>query len=180
MSIKILAVAAGLIVSTVVSAASLQTVVNVLAIPDGHKLSPNASWDAVAKIPGIKWRDTEPTPRARDYIRSGAMQLKGLGGTSITWSGLPDAAIGADLRTAVRVSPDKYADMLKAQLPAVTRLRLVQGPCNNDPIARHSAVYEVAIPDRRPLFVRINTRPGDNNGNTTIQVSPDRESSWMC
>ena len=164
------------------SAATLQALLTVLAPAAGtdpFATNPQAEWNLIAKIPDIKWRDPEPRPRGRDYIRAGSVPIKGLGTTSIIWEGLPDAALSADLLTATRLSPDKYNGMLKEQFSGNVKLRLVRGGCKVQVLA-NSAVYEVAIPGKRPLFLHVNTVENWNNGNTTIQVSAHDESRWAC
>jgi hypothetical protein len=164
------------------SAATLETLLTALAPAAGAdplKAVAGAKWSQIAKIPDIKWRDSAPRPRGRDYIRAGSVPINGLGTTSIVWEGLPDAALGADLLTATRLSPDKYDGMLKEQFSSNVKLRLVRGGCTVQVLA-NSAVYEAAIPGKQPLFLHVNTVPNWNNGNTTIQVSVHDESRWAC
>jgi hypothetical protein len=163
-------------------AATLETLATVLAIPADKspmEASPSAQWSSIGKISDIKWRDREPRPRGRDYIRAGSVPLQGLGTTSITWEGNSDAAFTADLRTGTRLSPDKYAGMLKEQFSSNVKLRAVRGGCKDQQQA-NSAIYEATIPGKRPVFFLVNTVPNWNNGNSTIQVSANNEPSWSC
>jgi hypothetical protein len=163
-------------------AATLETLATVLAVPADKSpmdASPSAQWSSIGKMSDIKWRDREPRQRGRDYARSGAVPLQGLGTTSITWEGNSDAAFTADLRTGTRLSPDKYARMLKQQFSSSVTLRAVRGGCKNQQQA-NSAIYEAVIPGKRPVFFLVNTVPNWNDGNTTIQVSANNEPSWAC
>jgi len=142
-------------------AATLETLASVLAIPADKgvmELSPNAQWSSIGRMADIKWRDREPRPRGRDFIRSGSMTLQGLGTTSITWEGTSDAAFTADLRTGARLSPDKYWSMLQEQFSNNVKLRAVRGGCKNQQLA-NSAIYEAAIPVKRPVFFLVDTVP---------------------
>ena len=132
-----------------------------------------------AKISDIKWRDREPRPRGRDYIRAGSVQVKGLGTTSVTWEGNSEAAFTADVRTGTRLSSDKYLGVLKDQFSSGVKLRTVRGECK-DQLQANSAIYEATSPGKGPLFFRFNTVPNWNDGNTTIQISAHNEPSWAC
>jgi hypothetical protein len=139
--------------------------------------SPDAKWELIAKLPYIKWRDREVRLAGREYIRAGTVPLKGLGVTSVVWRGLPHAAITADVRTGTRLSPDKYEGVLKEHFLSNVKLRSVRGGCKDE---ANSAIYEVTIPGKQPIYLRLNAVPNWNDGNTTIQVSSHNESSWAC
>jgi hypothetical protein len=162
------------------SSTTLETIVNVLAIPAGAQQSPNASWTAIAKLPGIEWRDRNLRQRGREAVRSGQVMLAGLGSTAITWAGMPDAAFAADVRTGTRVASGGYLGMLKAQFSPTAKLRVVRGGCK-DAVFAQSAVFELVLPGKQPAYLLLDTKASWNAGNTTIQVSPVNESSrWAC
>jgi hypothetical protein len=171
-----------LLAPAVASAATLEALLTALAPAAGtdpFASNPQAEWNLIARLPDIKWRDPEPRPRGRDVVRAGSVPIQGLGTTSIIWEGLPDTALSADLLTGARLSPDKYKGMLEQQFSGNVRLRLVRAGCKG-PSQANSAVYEAAIPGKRPLFLHLNTVANWNNGNTTIQVSAHDESRWVC
>jgi len=166
----------------VTHAATLETLGTVLLVPAGAdpmQPSPSQQWSSIGKIPEIKWRDREPTPRGQGYLWLGWVPLKGLGVTSIGYDGHSNAAFTADLRTKTRLSPDKYAGMLKEQFSSNVKLRLIRGGCKGQ-FGTNSAIYEAVIPGKRPLFLLLDTDPSNNGGNTTIQLSGHQENRWAC
>lgn len=182
MKLKMSLLLAALLAPTVSHAATLELIVNVLAVPVGAQESPSAKWSAIAKLPEFKWRDRTLQTRGGQgaTIRSGQVALTSLGSTAVTWEGLPDAALAADVRTGSRVSPDQYLGMLKSQFSPAAKVRAVRGGCK-DPVFAQSAVYEVALPGKQPAYLRVDTKASWNNGNTTIQVSSfDEGSRWAC
>ncbi len=117
--------------------------------------------------------------RGRDYVRSGSLPVGRLGTASITWAGLPDVALTADVRTEVHLSPPGYEESLKGQFSAAAKLRRIRGGCKLAPLT-HSAVFEVTLPGKQPMYVHVNTDPAWNGGKTTVQVSAVEEGAWSC
>ena len=167
--------------------ATLETIISGLAYPIGAPMDadvPSAKWAAIAKFPGIKWRDRNVQVQDRMgvyYTRSGSVAIAGLGNTLIIWSGrLPDYAHDAIVWTRVRLLPDQYLGMLKSQLSPAAKVRTVRGGCKEPPYVQ-SAVFEVAVPGKQPAYLLINTMPNRNDGKTSIQVSPvDESGQWAC
>lgn len=168
----LLVLVAALLTPAAAFAATLETVVNVLASPVGAPEDadvPSAKWAAIAKFPDIKWRDRAvqgPHGKGK-YSRSGSIALTGLGNTSITWSGHPDSALEAYLQTGSRLTPDQYLGMLKSQFSPATKVRTVRAGCTVNPTL---AEFEVTLPGKRPAYLHINTIPISNDRKTTISI----------
>jgi hypothetical protein len=160
-------------------ATTLESIASPLAVLAGQIESPRATWSALAKAPGIRWRDADVRTRGQGYARSGSVTLDRLGKADITWEGTTNGALTADVRTGVRLKPADYGAAIKSQFPTDVRWRKVRDGCRDD-VYRQSAVYEVTLQGRAPLYLLVNTQASWNGGNTTVQISPDLESRWAC
>ena len=160
---------------------TLQDVVETIAPAAGDKdYKPN--WTSMEKIPGIKIRQSRDaliqTPRS--YRRGGQVVLEHLGSTSVTWDGSSDGAFTADVQTAVPLRPDRYAEALRQQFVPSAKLKQTRGGCPASEFNRDSAVFQLDLPNRKPMFLYVGTTRSNNKGNTTIQVSSEVENWWAC
>ena len=160
-------------------ATALESIASVLAVLPGQMESPKATWAALAKAPGIRWRDADVRTRGQGYARSGSVNLDRLGKADITWEATSTGALTADVRTAIRLKPADYGPALMSQFPTEAKWRKVRDGCRYN-VNRQSAVYEVTLQGRAPLYLLVNTQSAWNGGNTTVQISPDLESRWAC
>jgi hypothetical protein len=183
LSIAFLLVA--LLAPAAASSATLEAVVNVLAFPVGtperDAYAPGTEWAAIARFPGIKWRDRGLQEGYRgESARSGSIELTGLGRTSISWVGTTDRAFTAGLQTSVRLSPDQYAPIVRANFSPAAKVRSVRAGCKT-PAMTLSAVFEVTLPGKQPAYVFINTSDY-NNDKTRLEIFPydQTEGRWSC
>jgi hypothetical protein len=160
---------------------TLEDVVNTIAQASDQKEA-KVDWTSMERIPGLKMRQAKDalieTPKG--YRRGGQVALEGLGSTSVTWQGSIEGAYTVDVRTGARIQKDQYGAALKQQFSAAARLKQIRGGCKGNDWDRDSAIFQLNLPNRKPMFLLVNTTSSDNNGNTTIQVAPEVENWWAC
>lgn len=154
----------------------LEDIAAVLALPVGDN-NAKIDWKAMEKLPGIRMGKDGDTERYS--YRDSTLMLDSLGKADVTWTGISDFVVAAIVNTGKKVPPTQYTSMLQGQFSAA-RLKQLRGGCRGAAFGKDSAIYEVNLPQRQPLYLHLNSEPRERSGNTSIVVSQENSPRWAC
>lgn len=172
---------------TSIFAATLETLVNALALPADATYSAN-DWSSTNAIPGARWshkglRETRVSP----FTRNGQIKLERLGNATIQFSGVRtmifqlDVIIGeADGKIFEK---EEFAGILKSQFSKNALIKMLRAGCKDEGGISGSAVYEVTLPQKKPVYVFVSTDSGGNSPDSrssSFQFTLEPEDRWKC
>lgn len=168
-------------------AATLETVVNALALPASATYSAN-DWPSTNAIAGIRWshKGLRETPDA-SFGRSGKLKLQGLGNSRVSFSGARTMIFQLDVDVHEGegnvFEKEAFTSVLKSQFSNLTAIKPIRGGCKNDGEMSGSAVYQVTPPKNKPVYVMVSTDAGGNSPDSrtsSFQFSLENEDRWRC
>lgn len=183
----ILLVAGSLIFSVAVNAATLETIVKTLAIPANANFSAN-DWTATNAIPGVKWahkglRETPVSP----FTKSGSIKLEHLPVATIFFTGartvILDVSVIIGGNDQAVIEKSEFTKALRGQFSPTTKIRQLRGGCKSEDGIAGTAVYEIVVENKKPVFVQVEVDAGGNSPNsrtTGFQFVLEPEKSWVC
>ena len=170
-----------------VSAATLEGVVAALALPSNADYSAN-DWPSTNKIIGVKWnhKGLRETPAA-PFTRSGKIKLQHLGNASVFFSGARTMVVELNVDVSEGdgniFEKSDFTSVLKSQFSKPTIIKLIRKECSDEDGISGSAVYEVTLPSKKPLYTMISTDSGGSSPNSrtsSFQFSLNNEDRWSC
>lgn len=179
-------IALGLLPATLY-AATLETAVNALALPAGASYSAN-DWSSTDSISGIRWKHKglRETP-ASDFTRLGQMKLEHLGNATVFYSGARSMITQLEVTLSEAdgkiFEKERFNHVLKAQFGKTTTIKPLRGVCPDEDGISGSAVFEVVLPQKKPVYVMVSTDGGGNAPNSRtsgFQFSLEAEERWKC
>lgn len=168
-------------------AATLETVVNALALPASATYSAN-DWPSTNAIAGIKWshKGLRETPVA-PFTRLGQIKIEHLGNTGIFFSGVRTMVLQLDVIIGEAdgnvFEKEQFTSVLKSQFNKKTVIKNLRAGCGDEGAISGSAVYEIVLPQRKPVYVLISTDSGGNDPGSrsaSFQFMLEPESRWNC
>ena len=169
------------------SATTLEAVVSAFVLPANATYSAN-DWSATNAIPGVKWQHQglKETP-VSPFTRSGSVSLDNLPAATVFFSGARTMVMQLDMFVGGNGAPavDKrlFAQMLRSQFRSGTRFQELQGGCKDEGAMWGSAVYGIAIPGKKPVYLRIDTDAGTGAPGsqvTSLQFQHEPLEAWRC
>jgi hypothetical protein len=154
----------------------LEDIAAVLALPVGDN-NAKIDWKAMEKLPGIRMGRTGDTERYS--YRDSTLMLDSLGMADVKWTGISDFVVVAIVNTGKKIPPTQYTSMLQGQFSTAGPKQL-RGGCSGAAFGKDSAIYEVNLPQRQPLYLRLDSEPRERSGNLTIVVSQENSPRWAC
>ena len=145
---------------------TLEQIVAPFALPAGSP-DKEPDWKSADEAVGVRWEDKAPfNNHSVEYIRNGTTNLLRHGkahvwfaGSKTTFSGINIMMNGA----GEIFEWDEYSKVLHAQFGPKTTIRLLRGKCKEeDSFAHYSALYEVTLDAKKPIYVWLET---DESGN---------------
>lgn len=172
---------------TSIFAATLETVVNALALPASATHSAN-DWATTNAIPGVRWshkglRETPVSP----FTRLGQIKLERLGNARVFFSGARTMVFQLDVNIGeedgVIFEKEQFANIVKSQFNTNTLIKKVRGGCKDEGAVSGSSVYEVTLPQKKPVYVLVSIDSGGstpNSRSSNFQFTLEPEDRWKC
>jgi hypothetical protein len=183
----ILCIAGSLIFSVAVNAATIETVVKTLAIPANASYSAN-DWSAVNAIPGVKWahKGLKETP-VSPFTKLGSIKLDKLPIATLFFTGARtmvfDASVVIGGNDQDVIEKNDFTKVLRGQFSPTTKIRQLRGGCKSENGIAGTAVYEIVVENKKPVYVQVEVDAGGNSPNsrtTGFQFVLEPEKSWAC
>lgn len=178
-----LAFLAALLLSTTCSATTLESILEPFPVPAAADYTAN-EWSLLNKIKGVKWKKKEG-PSGANW---GEASLDKLGPAMVSAQGARtmvfEFSVSISEGKGRIFEQEQFDDVLRAQFSSDTRIRKVRGICAEDAgRISGSAVYEVTLKDKKPIFAFVSTDAGGNAPNSRtsgFDFSVQNEARWKC
>lgn len=180
-------IALGICLPLFAVAATLETVVAPFALPVNATYSAN-DWNSTDGIAGIQWQHKGlKETRLSPFTRLGYLKLDKLAKASVFYSGARTMITQLDVSVSgdddKMVEKENFLKALRAQFGSTTKIKQLRGGCKDDGAMSGSAVYEVTLPAKKPVFLMMSVDSGGNSPDsrtTSFQFSHESETSWAC
>jgi len=168
-------------------AATLETAVNALALPASAPYTAN-NWSSIDAIAGVRWykKGLQETPNG-SFSRFGQIRLERLGKADIFFSGartmVSQLDIGISEASGKIFEKEQFTSILKSQFNKNAVIKTLREGCKDEGILSGSAVYEITLPQKKPVYVLVSTDSGGNSPNSrssSFQFTLRYESRWQC
>jgi hypothetical protein len=171
---------AGCMVAGNVAAAMLGDVALVVA-PAMSAAARPAGVESVRMINGVTWRDTQQAT-SQAFTIEGRGALDGLGRSEVQFSGSQQRVEEADVAVTPPLERRGISHRLRGQFPANTLIEQVSGVCAVEGSLNGMRVYRVTLPQRRPIFMRVQWRQGRGAEAAATQFSfaAEHKPGWDC
>lgn len=138
--------------------------------------------DSVRMINGVAWRDTQQQASSQAFTIEGRGALDGLGRSEVQFSGSQRRVLEADVAVMPPLDRRGIAHRLRAQFPVNTLIEQVSSVCAAEGSLSGMRVYRVTLPQRLPIFMRVQWRQGRGAEQPATQFSfaPEHKSGWDC
>lgn len=161
---------------------TLETLASALSIPNNAPYSANGM-EVMDDVKGIKWEDKDVVyikggtgsadPTA--FNRSGIITLEHLGKVEFVISGnngrfLEFSIYLNEYDGHKLLKKDKFTSIISAQFRKTATIKNIRGGCPSDGAISGSAVYEVTLPNKKPIFIEILIDVGGNAPNSGMSV----------
>lgn len=166
---------------------TLESMVNAFALPVGASYSANA-WDVTDSIPGIQWehKGLRETPSA-PFSRRGHVKLDKLAVVTVFFAGVrtmvSEMNISITNNDEAVIDKSDFLKVLNAKLGASGQIRQLRGGCKSDGQVSGSAVYEITMRGKKPVYLLMATDSGGsapNSRSTTLQFELEPQRRWAC
>lgn len=168
-------------------AATLETLVSALALPASANYSAN-DWSSINAISGVRWshKGLRQTP-VSSFTRLGQIKLERLGNVGVFFSGERTMVFQLDI-TVGEVDgnvfeKEQFTSVLRSQFNKGSAIKNLHGGCRDEGEVSGSAVYEVTLPTKKPVYVLVTTDSGGNSPNSRtsgFQFMLELEDRWKC
>jgi hypothetical protein len=141
-----------------------------------------AAVDSVRTISGVAWRDTQRQAASQAFTIEGRGALDGLGRSEVQLSGEQQRVLEAEVAVIPPLERRGIAHRLRAQFPANTLIEQVSSVCAAEGSLNGMRVYRVTLPQRRPIYMRVQWRQGRAAEQAATQFSFAHEAKpgWEC
>ena len=137
--------------------------------------------DTVRMINGVSWRDTQQHATSQAFTIEGRGALDGLGRGEVQFSGSQQRVLEADVAVTPPLERRGIAHRLRAQFPVNTLIEQVSSVCGADGSLNGMRVYRVTLPQRRPIFMRVQWRQARGEQPATqFTFAAEHKSGWDC
>lgn len=167
----------GLTISVPSQAATLEQIVQIVALP-AQATAAAPGWPNLDRL-GIKWHKASPQHGPAGYAKFGTVKLDGLGKTDVTFSGSRAELSTASLSPSEAIDKEKFGTTLKRLLPAA-QIKQVRAGCKDDGVLGGTAVYQVALPCKRPAFVMFSNGVSKMGMYTGVDIAAQLTKDWNC
>jgi hypothetical protein len=180
-------IAAAFVLPTLSFAATLENVVSAFALPANAGYSFN-DWDATNAIAGVRWqhKGLKETP-VSPFSRMGNVKLDGLSVATVFFTGARTMVMQLTVIVGGNddhvIEKEDFNKALRAQFGSSSKIKQLRGGCKNDGAISGSAVYEITLPAKKPVYLLLDTDAGGNSPNsrsTTFQFLMEPEDRWKC
>ncbi len=177
------ALLSALFLSTTCNAATLESILEPFPVPATEDYTAN-EWPMLNKIKGVKWKKKEG-PSGANW---GETRLDKLGPAMVSAQGARtmvfEFSVSISEGQGKIFEQEQFDDVLRAQFSPDTKIRKLRGVCAED-VGRlsGSAVYEVTLKDKKPVFAFVSTDAGGNSPNSRtsgFDFSVQNEARWKC
>ncbi|MES2010562.1 MAG: hypothetical protein V4468_16940 [Pseudomonadota bacterium] len=168
-------------------APTLASIVNAFAIPAGANYSAN-TWDITDSIPGVQWehKGLRETPRV-PFSRLGHVKLDKLAVVTVFFGGVramvSEMNVSITNNDAAVIEKSDFLKLLHAQFGASSHIRQLRGGCKNEGQISGSAVYEITLRGKKPVYLLMETDSSGsapNSRSTTLQFELEPQRRWVC
>ena len=141
-----------------------------------------AAADSVRTISGVAWRDMQRQASSQAFTIEGRGALEALGRSEVQLSGEQQRVLEAEVAVMPPLERKGIAHRLKAQFPINTLIEQVSGVCGVEGSLNGMRVYRVTLPQRRPIYMRVQWRQGRGAEQAATQFSFAHENKpgWDC
>jgi hypothetical protein len=167
-------------------AATLERVVGSFALPANANYSAN-DWSETNAIAGVQWqhKGLKETP-VSPFTRLGRIKLDGLPVATVFFSGartmVTQLTVIVGGNGAPVIEKEDFSKAMRAQFYN-GRIRQLRGGCVSEGGAAGSAVYEVTLPAKKPVYLLLETDAGGSSPDsrsTTFQFQLEPQERWAC
>lgn len=175
----VLSLMVGLAISVPSHAATLEQIIQVV-VPPAQATVAAPGWPNMDGL-GIKWQQAGLKQTPVGYTKFGTVKLDGLGETTVFFMGSRTALS----KVSLSLPPDKAVDKsefdvaLKRLLPAA-RIKQARAGCEDEGMMGGSAVYEAALPGRRPAYVLMAAGTSKMGLETSLDIAAQFDKDWNC
>ena len=141
-----------------------------------------AAIDTVRTISGVAWRDAQTPAASQAFSIEGRGALEGLGRSEVQLSGQQHRVLEAEVAVSPSLDRKGIAHRLKAQFPVNTLIEQISSVCAAEGSLNGMRVYRVTLPQRRPIFMRVQWRQGRGTEQSATQFSfaQEHKTGWDC
>ena len=177
----VLYVMVGLVISVPSQAATLEQIVQVVALP-AQATAAAQGWPALERL-GIKWHKASPEDRPAGYVKFGTVKLDGLGKSRVTFLGsrAEPHQVTLSLPLDKAIGESQFGVTLRQLLPS-SQIKRVRAGCKGEGAMVETAVYQVALTGQLPAYVMLETSYSDGKGSvdTTMYIAAQISKDWNC
>lgn len=175
----VLYVMVGLVISVPSQAATLEQVVQVMALP-AQATAAAPSWPALNWL-GLKWQHAGLNQSTFGYTKSGSVQLDSLGKISVSFQGSRSEPHTASLYLPPAKAIDKteFGAALKRLLPTA-QIKQVREGCKDEGIVGGSAVFQIDLSGKRPAYVLMMSGTSKAGLDTSMDIAAQLSKDWNC
>jgi opacity protein-like surface antigen len=185
-TMKRVLLAATLLLPVLASAATLETVVESFALPAKASYSAN-DWAGTNAISGVQWqhKGLKETP-VSPFTRLGTIKLDGLPLATLFFSGARTMVTQLNVMVGGNGAPviekQDFNAAMRTQF-RTARIRQLRGGCKNEGGVAGSAVYEVTLSARKPVYLMLATDAGGSTPDsrtTSFEFQLEPQERWAC
>ena len=170
----------GLAISVRSQAATLEQIVQVVALP-AQATATASGWPNLDRL-GIKWQHAGLKQVPAGYARFGDVKLDGLGKTSVFFQGSRSEPhqVTLYLPRDKAIGESQFGVTLRRLLPTA-QIKRVRAGCKDEGAMIETAVYQVALTGQRPAYVMLTTA-FSNKGlvDTSMDIAAQLSKDWNC
>ena len=140
-----------------------------------------AAVDTVRTISGVSWRDSQQQAASQAFTIEGRGTLEGLGRSDVQMSGEQHRVLEAEVAVSPPLDRKGIAHRLKSQFPANTLIEQISGVCAADGSLNGMRIYRVTLPQRRPIYMRVQWRQARGEQPATqFSFAHEQKTGWDC
>lgn len=170
----------GLAISLPSQAATLEQIVQVMALP-AQATAAAPGWPNLERL-GIKWQHAGLKQSPTGYTRFGDVKFDGLGKTSVYFEGSRSEPkqVTLYLPQDKAIGESQFGVTLRRLLPTA-QIKRVRAGCKDEGAMIETAVYQVALTGQRPAYVMLTTA-FSNKGlvDTSMDIAAQLSKDWNC
>lgn len=169
------------------SVSTLESIVSAFALPAGASYSANA-WGITDSIPTVQWkhkgfRETPTVP----FSRLGNVKLDKLAVATVFFGGVRTMVSQLDVsienNDAAIIEKGDFMKALHGQFSTSSQIRQLRGGCKDESGLAGSAVYEITMRGKKPVYLLMQTDSGGNTPNsrtTSFKFELEPQRRWAC